>query len=36
MERADKLPENLEQSIMGLETMPSSGHIPPELKRQCP
>src|SRR3989337_3007709 len=33
VERADGLLENLEKTIMKLETMPLRGHFPPELER---
>jgi toxin ParE1/3/4 len=31
--KADRLLGNLERSILKLESMPSSGHVPPELER---
>lgn len=33
IEKADRLLENLEKTIMKLETMPLRGHFPPELER---
>lgn len=33
VEKADRLLENLEKTIMKLETMPLRGHFPPELER---
>ncbi len=33
MERADKLLDDIEQTIGKLETMPLRGHYPPELER---
>ncbi len=33
IEKADKLISKLEQTVMKLETMPSRGHVPPELDR---
>ena len=33
VENADRLLDNLEQTIMELETMPLRGHFPPELER---
>lgn len=32
-EKADRLLDNLEQTILKLETMPGRGHFPPELER---
>jgi toxin ParE1/3/4 len=32
-EKADRLLDNLEQTILKLETMPGGGHLPPELER---
>jgi len=33
IEKADRLLENLEKTIMKLEAMPLRGHFPPELER---
>lgn len=33
IEKADRLLDNLERTILKLETMPERGHIPPELER---
>lgn len=33
VEKADRLLDNLEKTIMKLETMPLRGHFPPELER---
>lgn len=33
IEKADRLLDNLEKTIMKLETMPLRGHFPPELER---
>lgn len=33
VEKAEKLFDNLEQTILKLETNPERGHIPPELER---
>lgn len=33
VKKADRLLENLEKTIMKLETMPLRGHFPPELER---
>ena len=32
-EKADRLLDNLEQTILKLETIPGRGHFPPELER---
>lgn len=32
-EKADRLLDNLERTILKLETMPERGHVPPELER---
>jgi len=32
-EKADRLIDNIEQTIMSLETLPNRGHYPPELER---
>jgi len=32
-EKADRLLDNLEQTVFKLETMPGRGHFPPELER---
>jgi toxin ParE1/3/4 len=33
VEKADRLIDNIEKTILGLETLPSRGHSPPELER---
>lgn len=33
IEKADRLLDNIEKTIMKLETMPLRGHFPPELER---